>query len=123
MSNIFQQLLGKSLEKELANSPEKNGLDAIMKNPLVKNMLKSYRKEITESLTKGEQDLITLIESIELLPGETQAAPIIDIDTDDNGNKEIRLIVAAFSNTELSRVISDIPLREFLLNWLQKTIK
>lgn len=123
MSNFFVQLFGKSFMGDLANSTATNGLDAVFKNPVIKSMAKSYRKEIQEALIFGEQDLIRLIESLELLPGETQAAPIIDIDFDSEGNKEIRLIVAAFEDTKLTRVITDTPLRQFLTNWYNQKLK
>lgn len=123
MSEFLVKMLSKSVEKDLAHSTEKNWLDALVKNPVVKTMLKSYRKDITGGLTNGEQDLIKLLESYELQPGETQIAPIFDIDLDENGNKEIRLIVAAFENSTLTRVISDVPLRKFLINWLDKKLK
>jgi hypothetical protein len=86
-------------------------------------MLKSYRKDILEALVKGETDLVRIIESIELQPGETQVAPILDIDYNATGDKEIRLIVAAFENSTLVRVISDTPLREFLTNWIENKTK
>lgn len=123
MSNFLVQILAKSVEKDLAHSTEKNWLDSLVKNPMIKGMLKSYRKDIAGGLANGEQDLIKLLESYELQPGETQIAPIIDIDLDSSGNKEIRLILAAFEGSVLTRVISDIPLRTFLINWLEQKLK
>lgn len=118
-------MFGKLFDKSIAEAAASKGnpLESIMKNPMIKGMAKSYRKEILEALTKGEQDLIGIIERIELLPGETQVAPILDIDLDANGNKEIRLIVAAFEKSTLTRVISDTPLRQFLTDWYLKQIK
>lgn len=124
MSDFLMKIFGKSLEKDLANSTEKNWLNAMLKNPVVKNLVRSNRKEIHEALTKGEQDLIATIEKIELLPGEAQAAPVIDIDFNESNKKEIRLIIAAFDeNSAIVRVISDIPLRTFILNWINQKIK
>lgn len=123
MSKFFLQLLGKSVEKGLAEAPDKNPLDAVLANPMIKQMARSYRKEIIEGLTNGEQDLIKLIEGIELQPGEDQAAPIIDIDVDAEGRKEIRFLVGAFSGLNLTRVITDIPLRQFLIDWYNQKLK
>jgi hypothetical protein len=123
MNNFLSNAIVQSITKDIDKSAEKNPIDAILKNPLVRSFLKSYRKEILEFLVKGEQDLIRTIERNELQPGETQIAPLIDIDTDDEGRKEIRLIVAAFENTELTRVVTDIPLREYLINKLNEKLK
>lgn len=123
MSNFIVNILAKSVEKDLAHSTEKNWFDALLKNPLIKGMLRSYLKDIVEGLEKGEQNLIAYIESIELLPGETQVAPICDIDYNAEGKKEIRLIVAAFTHSELTRVISDIPLRQYLAEWFTQKAK
>lgn len=123
MFDFLPKMIGGSIEKTLDESNGANPIDSVMKNPMVKQMLKSYRKEIFAALEKGEADLIKMIESIELQPGETQAAPILDIDLNANGEKEIRLIVAAFENTTLTRVVSDTPLREFVTNWITQKLK
>ena len=123
MSNFFIEMLGRSVEKDLSKSNAKNPIDAILGNPMIKQIIKANRKEITEAITKGEQDLINLIESVELEADETQAAPILDIETMPDGKKELRLIVAAFTGATLTRTVSDIPLREFLLTYLTKKLK
>lgn len=118
-------MLDKLFRKTVAEAASTSGnpLEAIMKNPMVKSMAKSYRKDILEALTKGEQDLIKLIRSVELQPGETQIAPILDIDLNENGTEEIRLIVAAFEESTLVRVVSDTPLRQFLTDWYLNQLK
>lgn len=123
MSDFIKNLFGKSIEKDLSKNDGKSPIDAALSNPMVRQMAKSYRKEILFSLESGEKDLIKLIESIPLQEGETQAAPIIDIDINASGEKEIRLIVAAFSGTALTRVITDIPLRQYLTKWYETKLK
>lgn len=118
--------LSKHFVKKAATDAAESGKGpaAILENPIIRNMLKSYRKEIFEFLTGGEQDLIRIIESIELLPGEKQIAPVLDIDEKIDGSKEIRLLIAAYTeDLQLGRVVHDIPLREFLTDWLNSKLK
>lgn len=117
-------MFGKTIDKSIAENPAKNPIDSILSNPLLKTTLKSYRKEIFAAMQSGEKDLIKLIENIELLPGEKQAAPVLDIDFNSSGEKEIRLLIVAFDDKmTITRMISDTPLREFLTNWLNSKLK